>query len=105
MIDVRIRLPLNILRNSGLLLHAKQCSGVIVRFSDNSSCICLPLMILLFLLEINVDAVACDREVVWQSQNMWRILGYMQGRLLVSHHLKISLLLSPFNDLLISIGD
>ena len=37
LIDVRIMLPLNILRNSGLLLHAKHCSGTIVRFSDNSS--------------------------------------------------------------------
>ena len=37
MIDVRITLPLNILRNSGLLLHAKLCSGAIVRFSDRSS--------------------------------------------------------------------
>ena len=37
LIDVRIMLPLNILRNSGLLLHAKHCSGAIVRFSDNSS--------------------------------------------------------------------
>ena len=35
LIDVRIMLPLNILRNSGLLLHAKHCSGAIVRFSDN----------------------------------------------------------------------
>ena len=37
MIDVRITLTLNILRNSGLLLHAKHCSWAIVRFSDNSS--------------------------------------------------------------------
>ena len=37
LIDVRITLPLYILRNSGLLLHAKHCSGAIVRFSDNSS--------------------------------------------------------------------
>ena len=37
LIDVRTTLPLNILRNSGLLLHAKHCSGAIVRFSDNSS--------------------------------------------------------------------
>ena len=37
LIDVRIRLTLNILRNSGLLLCAKHCSGAIVRFSDNSS--------------------------------------------------------------------
>ena len=36
-IDVRITLPLNILRHSGLLLHARYCSGAIVRFSDNSS--------------------------------------------------------------------
>ena len=32
-----LTLPLNILRNSDLLLHAKHCSGAIVRFSDNSS--------------------------------------------------------------------
>ena len=37
LIDVRITLPLNILRHSGLLLHARHCSGAIVRFSDNSS--------------------------------------------------------------------
>ena len=37
LIDVRITLPLNILRNSGLLLHAKHCRGAIVRFSDNYS--------------------------------------------------------------------
>ena len=37
LIDVRITLPLNILRNSGLLLHVKHCSGAIVRYSDNSS--------------------------------------------------------------------
>ena len=37
LIDVKIMLPLNILRNFGLLLHAKHCSGSIVRFSDNSS--------------------------------------------------------------------
>ena len=30
-------LPLNILRHSGHLLHARHCSGAIVRFSDNSS--------------------------------------------------------------------
>ena len=36
-IDVRLMLPLNILRHSGLLLHARYCSGAIVRFSDNSS--------------------------------------------------------------------
>ena len=36
-IDVRITLPLNIPRHSGLLLHARNCSGAIVRFSDNSS--------------------------------------------------------------------
>ena len=36
-IDVRITLPLNILRNSVLLLYAKHCSGAIVRFSYNSS--------------------------------------------------------------------
>ena len=41
MIDVRITLPFNILRNSGLLLHAKHCSGAIVRFSDNSSLLLL----------------------------------------------------------------
>ena len=35
--EVRITLPLNILRHSGLLLHARHCSGAIVRFSDNSS--------------------------------------------------------------------
>ena len=35
LIDVSITLPLNILRNSGLLLHAKHCCGAIVRFSDN----------------------------------------------------------------------
>ena len=40
LIDVRITLPLNILRNSGLLLHAKHCSGAIVRFSDKSSFVC-----------------------------------------------------------------
>ena len=39
LIDVRIKLPLNILRNFGLLLHAKHCSGAIVRFSDISSLI------------------------------------------------------------------
>ena len=33
-IDVRITLPLNILRHSGLLLHARHCSGAIVRFSE-----------------------------------------------------------------------
>ena len=37
LIDVRIMLPLNILRHSGLLLHARHCSGAIVRFSDHSS--------------------------------------------------------------------
>ena len=37
LIDVRIMLPLNILRHSGLLLHARHCSRAIVRFSDNSS--------------------------------------------------------------------
>ena len=37
LIDVRITLPFNILRNSGLLLHAKHCSRAIVRISDNSS--------------------------------------------------------------------
>ena len=37
LIDVRITLPLNILRHSGLLLHARHCSRAIVRFSDNSS--------------------------------------------------------------------
>ena len=37
LIGVRITLPLKILRNSGLLLHAKHCSGAIVRFSDNTS--------------------------------------------------------------------
>ena len=37
LIEVRITLPLNILRNSGLLLHAKHCIGALVRFSDNSS--------------------------------------------------------------------
>ena len=36
-IDDRITLPLNILRNSVLLLYAKHCSGAIVRFSYNSS--------------------------------------------------------------------
>ena len=41
MIDVRIMLPFNILRNSGLLLHAKHCSGAIVIFSDNSSYSCI----------------------------------------------------------------
>ena len=40
LIDVRIALTLNILRNSGLLLHAKHCSGAIVRFSDSSSFFC-----------------------------------------------------------------
>ena len=40
LIDVRITLPLNILRNSGLSLHAKHCSWAIVRFSDSSSLIC-----------------------------------------------------------------
>ena len=40
LIDIRIMLPLNILRNSGLLLHAKHCRGAIVRFSDNSSFLC-----------------------------------------------------------------
>ena len=38
-----------------------------------------------------------ERLSVWQSQNMWRMLGYIQGTLLVSHHLNISLLLSPFD--------
>ena len=37
LIDIRITLPLNILRHSGLLLHARHCSGAIVRFSDDSS--------------------------------------------------------------------
>ena len=37
LIDVRITLPLNIPRHSGLLLHARHCSEAIVRFSDNSS--------------------------------------------------------------------
>ena len=37
LIEVRITLQLNILRHSGLLLHARHCSGAIVRFSDNSS--------------------------------------------------------------------
>ena len=37
LIDVRITLLLNIARNYGHLLHAKHCSGAIVRFSDNSS--------------------------------------------------------------------
>ena len=37
LIDVRIALPLNILRHSGLYLHARHCSGAIVIFSDNSS--------------------------------------------------------------------
>ena len=37
LIDVGITLPLNILRFCGLLLHARHCSGAIVRFSDNSS--------------------------------------------------------------------
>ena len=36
LIDVRITLPLNILKHSGLLLHARHCRGAIVRFSDNS---------------------------------------------------------------------
>ena len=36
-IAVRITLPLNILRNSVLLLYAKHCSRAIVRFSYNSS--------------------------------------------------------------------
>ena len=35
-IDVRIMLPFNMLRHSGLLLHARHCSWAIVRFSDNS---------------------------------------------------------------------
>ena len=35
LIDVRI--SLNILRNYGLFLHTKHCSGAIVKFSDNSS--------------------------------------------------------------------
>ena len=39
LIDFRITFPLNILRNSGLLLHAKDCSGALVRFFDNSSII------------------------------------------------------------------
>ena len=37
LIEIRITLPLNILRDSGLLLHARHCSGAIIRFSDNSS--------------------------------------------------------------------
>ena len=37
LIDVRIMLPHNFLRYSGLLLHAKHCSRAISRFSDNSS--------------------------------------------------------------------
>ena len=55
LIDVRITLPFNILRNSGHLLHAKHCSGAIVRFSDNSSC----------LSKLNEDD-RCDRDV-WRS--------------------------------------
>ena len=39
LIDFRITFPLNIQRNSGLLLHAKHCSGALVRFFDNSSII------------------------------------------------------------------
>ena len=37
LIDIRITLQLNTQRHSGLLLHARHCSGAIVRFSDNSS--------------------------------------------------------------------
>ena len=47
-----------------------------------------------------------ERLSVWLSQNMWRMLGYIQGILLLSLHLKISLYLSPFNYyLVISTGD
>ena len=41
LIDVRITLPLNILRHHGFFLHARHCSWAIVRFSDNSSCYCI----------------------------------------------------------------
>ena len=41
LINVRITLPLNILRHSSPLLHARHCSEAIVRFSDNSSYPCL----------------------------------------------------------------
>ena len=47
-----------------------------------------------------------ERLSVWLSQNMWRMLGCIQGTLLMSHHHKISLSLSPFNYyLVISTGD